>query len=417
MPGASETPRADALAAPLSVADNKTVDTSSRRSRKAAALAAASVHNMREDGAAEAQLPADSTPQNSFRRSRVTAAAQSAKSSLLSVTPRRSRAASAAGPTCSTPTAAPHAAAPAGAGSVEAGGAEVGGEGHLALSDTSSPDGTTPASTSVSLTGSPTVSGDYSHLLPIRGLAGSARAGERGTTSKPPPGMISTRRAAREGVQGEIRAMVKTKMRVRRTDGHVVLRLGVSSFFQPDEEAMRAAAASKAAKAVEKARVEAERAAAKAAVQRAAEEAEAAAAELAKLELRFTVNFIRLSNPEALNCRRLKIEVDALGLSETAPAGSAAPPPGLSPGLTVRSAVASGGELLVKFSHRVGIAPGSAARRKLRDALLSPSLEDSDVYFVLHGFGGNVPREGVELATGWALSTDPSLALGTVASG
>ena len=36
----------------------------------------------------------------------------------------------------------------------------------------------------------------------------------------------------------------------------------------------------------------------------------------------------------------------------------------------------------------------------LQAALLSPTLEDSDVYVVLHGYGGGAPSDGVELATG-----------------
>ena len=67
----------------------------------------------------------------------------------------------------------------------------------------------------------------------------------------------------------------------------------------------------------------------------------------------------------------------------------------------MRSAVdAPDGTVAIDHSSTTRLEPKSAARDALRAALKSPTLEDSDCFLVLHGFGGGAPRAGLEIATG-----------------
>eukprot|EP00966_Prymnesium_polylepis_P335070 7390422-Prymnesium_polylepis.3 len=122
---------------------------------------------------------------------------------------------------------------------------------------------------------------------------------------------------------------------------------------------------------------------------------------------------IDVKKASELSFRRLQLEVDVLGLPSTvstvAPdkAGPASPqraqletiaPSNRSETVAVRS-LATRGAALLFFRMRTPLLHGSKARRVVRDALRSETLEDSDVYIVLHGLGkpGSTSRE---VATG-----------------
>ena len=137
--------------------------------------------------------------------------------------------------------------------------------------------------------------------------------------------------------------------------------------------------------------------------EKAAKAKEAAIRDEAKRVMSVYVRTLTLYAPDALDCRRLKIEVDFMGLNKMGGGGGADHPPpplALSPPLSVRSAQATRGELAVDFMQKLHLAPNSHARATLRAALVSETLEDSDVFLVLHGLGGSgTSRDGREIAT------------------
>ena len=93
------------------------------------------------------------------------------------------------------------------------------------------------------------------------------------------------------------------------------------------------------------------------------------------------------------------MEIDLLGLNKGAAKNLGHEPTPMSNALTVRSLAQTGGEMNLDYTTRTSLPPNSRAREMLRSALLSPTLEDSDVFLVLHGLGG-AAREGKEVATG-----------------
>ena len=190
----------------------------------------------------------------------------------------------------------------------------------------------------------------------------------------------------------------------RRSTGPVRLKLNVYAMSEEEAKAKEEAtiaAAEEAAREVAWAKAEAkaktvakEKAEAKA---KAKMDAEAEAIAKAKSNISVTIRTLVLEDAEALDCRRLKFEIDVLGLNKGAAAQGA--PTAMSHALTVRSAAASGGEMVVDFTQHTSLPPNSRARQALRSALISETLEDSDVFLVLHGLGG-ASRDGREMATG-----------------
>ncbi len=89
--------------------------------------------------------------------------------------------------------------------------------------------------------------------------------------------------------------------------------------------------------------------------------------------MRFAISYVEIFEPKALDCRRLKIEVDPLGLNSEGAGGAgaggagaggtsralraAAAPGGLSPSRKIGSALGSGkeGEIFFDFVYRVPV--------------------------------------------------------------
>ena len=128
-------------------------------------------------------------------------------------------------------------------------------------------------------------------------------------------------------------------------------------------------------------------------------QAEAALREEAKRTISVYLRSLELYGADAIDCRRLKMEIDVLGLNKTSGAQTA--PPMMSPAITVRSAQANGGEVHLDYRQKIALPPRSAAREALKAALISETLEDSDVFIVLHGVGGAAyGNAGKEMASG-----------------
>lgn len=115
--------------------------------------------------------------------------------------------------------------------------------------------------------------------------------------------------------------------------------------------------------------------------------------------------------------RKLQLEVDMLGFNESSffPPTSSYRMEDETPSemveeiewvrrsdvITARTLIAHG-SAVVHHELRAPLVPRSAAYRILRDAVISETKEDSDLYIVLHGYGAAGMFGSYELATGVA---------------